>query len=175
MARRTRRMSSSLLPLNITPQITSIQPALRLSRSSRRISLGGLCERLRCARARRRASRHAGGRTSPSRGSPTLAARSRGRDGLCVPRPRPASRTLRASPPAPRRCRLRRAARPRDVPDRRSGQPLDHEIRDGRRHLDDRVRFAHVDLADVAARDARLVRDRADDVRRTRVVARSRR
>src|SRR6476660_7362063 len=26
MARRTRRMSSSLLPLNITPQITSIQP-----------------------------------------------------------------------------------------------------------------------------------------------------
>jgi hypothetical protein len=26
IARRTRRMSSSLFPLNITPQITSIQP-----------------------------------------------------------------------------------------------------------------------------------------------------
>src|SRR5690242_21535049 len=38
IARRTRRMSSSLLPLNITPQITSIQPARPLEKEPSEIT-----------------------------------------------------------------------------------------------------------------------------------------
>src|SRR5690349_2152203 len=56
IARRTRRMSSSLLPLNITPQTTSIQPARPLEKEPSEITaaVGGA---VRAARDRRHGGR----------------------------------------------------------------------------------------------------------------------
>jgi hypothetical protein len=54
--------------------------------------------------------------------------------------------------------------------DRRAAQRLDHLVRGRGRHLDEREAVPDADRADVAARNAGLVRDRADEITRAQPV-----
>ncbi len=175
IARRTRRMSSSLLPLNITPQITSIHPARPLEKEPSEIT--------RAARGADRAGpaevdrRSRGPGEAGHRGDPAAESRRALRADAFHRGLRP-----RAGPPrtfAPRgalvsaRRSLVAAQERSTTVDYRARRPIDDLIGEPGRHLDRRVRFANLDSPDVAPGDAGFARDHRDQVRGTDALSRA--
>src|ERR1051325_10456512 len=156
-------MSSSLFPLNITPQMTSIHPRSGLVKNPSGVTTSGPA-----------ISWPAISRSAAALGSrPPLGARAAIRSTATVWSSAKATRSVRATFwSRPTRVLIQAND---ETPTRHClvRELVDHGLRRRARHFHDRVRIADLDLANLSALDSPFVADRGDDFASAETIART--